>query len=75
VNLIEFLSATDTNLHRVSQSTGIAYSTLHKHVKHQRPLSLPTARKLEAFDPRMTAAEILGVGSPTPQRRPRKKAA
>ncbi len=64
MNVPEYLKASGSNLHRLSQQTGIAYSTLAKHVNHGHELSVATAKKLEAFDSRMTAAEILGLSAP-----------
>jgi len=64
VTVVEYLQASGSNLHRLSQQTGIAYSTLSKHVNHGHVLSVATAKKLEAFDARMTAAEILGLAGP-----------
>lgn len=60
----EFLVATGTNLHQLSQASGVSYTTLHGHVKHDRPLGLDAARRLETYDARLNASELLGLAPP-----------
>lgn len=44
------------------RATGIAYSTLQSHVKRGVPIkNVDIAKKLEAWDPRISAAKTLGV--------------
>jgi hypothetical protein len=69
VNLLTFIDETGINLHRISQGSGIAYSTLSKHKLHGTQLTMRTARALHEFDERMTVADLLGV---TPEPAPKK---
>jgi hypothetical protein len=69
VNVDQFLTATGITLYRLAQLSGVHYTTLHAH-KNGKPLGLKTARKLaavvvEGSDARMSAAEILGLSTPT----------
>jgi hypothetical protein len=60
----DFLKARGMNPHQLSQCTGIAYSTLHPHVKHGKPLGLRTAQKLATWsNGAMTVEEILGLAA------------
>lgn len=61
MDLKAFLALGEFNLHQISQRTGIAYSTLANHVNHGKGVSVATAKKLEAFDHRLSAATILGL--------------
>jgi hypothetical protein len=75
MNVAQYLAARKAegfNLHTLANASGVAYSTLHPHVKHGKALGLIVARKLEAWSndqataARMTAAEILGLAEPSP---------
>ncbi len=68
MTVAEFLKATEMSLHALSQGAGVSYTTLHPHVRHGKPLGLDAAKKLEAYDPRLNAAEILGL-TPAPVKR------
>lgn len=70
----EFLDAAEMNLHQLSQKSGVSYPVLHGHVKHGRVLGLDAAKKLEAFDARLNAAELLGL-TPPPKARQRRAVA
>lgn len=61
MTVAEYLKATGLSIHALSMGSGISYTTLHPHVRHGRDLSVETAKKLEEFDSRMNAAEILGL--------------
>lgn len=75
MNVPEYLAARGTNLHQLSQATGIGYPTLHKHVRHGAQLSLRTAKKLEAWSKgQMTAAEILGLEAKPARKAPARAA-
>ncbi len=64
MTIAEYLEATETNLHQLSLLAGIAYGTLHRHVKHGGRLSVATAKKLEtATQGRISAAAVLGVSA------------
>jgi DNA-binding LacI/PurR family transcriptional regulator len=67
VNVKQFLEATGMNCHQLSQKSGVAYSTLSKHLNHGHELSRATARKLVAVvhdsGIRMTEAAIMGLDS------------
>jgi len=72
VNVPEYLKARRMSIYRLCKLTGIAYSTLHPHVKKGVPLSDRTARKLEKWSKgAMNAAQILGLSPPiTGKKRP-----
>lgn len=72
MNVIEYLAAhkkDDLSLHALCLKIQVAYSTLHSHVKHGKPVSVDTAKKLETWskgpdapgEPYMKAADILGL--------------
>lgn len=66
VTVPEFLKARGITIYALCKATGIAYSTLHPHVKKGVPLSDRTARKLQEWSgEEMNAAEILGLSRPT----------
>ncbi|XXX80065.1 hypothetical protein WMF30_14960 [Sorangium sp. So ce134] len=70
MNVKQFLEATGMNIHKLSQEAGVAYSTLHPHVRKGKKLGEATARKLEAWSKgRMKAAEILELSAPVDSRR------
>jgi len=47
---------------QLCKRSGVSYGTLHRHVRHGRPVSLVTARKLAAAsDGAITEAEVLGL--------------
>jgi len=69
MNVKAFLEATGISWYRLSQLSGVSYTTLHAH-KKGNPLGLEAARKLEAVvvdghAARMSAAEILGLSTPS----------
>lgn len=74
MNLHEYLDrCPETNLHRISQGSGVSYTTLHAHIRHGRRLAVETAKRLEAWSLEqpaaeqgfvMSAAEILGLSAP-----------
>lgn len=58
----EYLRATRMSISALSRATGIAYTTLQPHVKHGKPLSAKTAKKLQDWSGgALDAAEILGL--------------
>ncbi len=70
MNVSQFLKATGISLNRLSQLSGVNYGTLHAHLKKDGVIGLKAARKLEAVivegsDARMSAAEILGLSTPS----------
>lgn len=74
MDIPEFLAATGMSLHELSQRAQISYPTLHRHHTRKGRMSVDTAMKLEAFDSRMNAAEILGL-EPAAHSKPTKGAA
>jgi len=61
----DFLRASGMSIHALAMAAGISYTTLHPHAKRGRAISVATARKLEAYDSRLSAVEILGLNLPT----------
>lgn len=67
--LAAFSESEKRNLHRISIAIGVSYSTLHAHVHGKSELSVDTAKRLEKYDDRMSASEILGLAPPRPARK------
>lgn len=70
----EYLELTGSNIHRLSQAARISYVTLRRHVNDGAPIGLDVARRLEAFDPRLNACELLGL-TPPPAKTRKQRAA
>ena len=62
MTVVEYLEAEGMSTHQLSLRARITYRTLRAHVRDGAPLGLDVAKRLEAYDPRMSAAEILGLG-------------
>lgn len=62
MNVAEYLKAKGMSINALARETGIAYTTLHPHIRHGKELSVETARRLEEWSGgEMNAAEILGL--------------
>jgi hypothetical protein len=70
MNVHQFLDATKISINRLSQLSGVNYGTLHAHLTKDGVIGLRAAKKLEAVvveghPARMSAAEILGLSTPS----------
>ncbi len=75
VDIKTFLRETGMNLHQLAQRSEIAYSTLAKHVNAGHQLSVGTAKKRQAYDPRLNPADVLGLSSSPSAKAPRRERA
>jgi len=75
MNLVELCTTKGSgqNMHWMSMLSGVSYTTIHAHVRYGKRLTVETAERLAAVDPRLSVAEILGI-EPAPAKR-RTKAA
>lgn len=56
----EFFTTTEL-ITKAAKETGISRSILANHVNHGVPVSTATAKRLQAWDARISAAKTLGV--------------
>lgn len=57
----EFLKETGMSLNALSHATGISYPTLHGHITGKSRMKADTAERLQEYDARLNAADVLGL--------------
>lgn len=49
------------SMSQVARESGVSYSTLHRHLRLGGPLGTVSARRMQAWDARISASKTLGV--------------